>query len=53
MTLSLRFDTPSAADQVWSVGQLSTAINRLIDGALPAIWVRGEVVQCKVWSSGH
>ena len=53
MTLSLRFDTPSAADQVWSVGQLSTAINSLIDGALPAIWVRGEVVQCKVWSSGH
>jgi exodeoxyribonuclease VII large subunit len=53
MTLSLRFDTPSAADQVWSVGQLSTAINRLIDGALPAIWVRGEVLQCKVWSSGH
>ena len=53
MTLSLRFDTPTAADQVWSVGQLSTAINRLIDGALPAIWVRGEVLQCKVWSSGH
>jgi exodeoxyribonuclease VII large subunit len=53
MTLSLRFDTPSAADQVWSVCQLSTAINRLIDGALPAIWVRGEVLQCKVWSSGH
>ena len=53
MTLSLRFDTPSAADQVWSVGQLSTAINRLIDGALPPIWVRGEVLQCKVWSSGH
>jgi exodeoxyribonuclease VII large subunit len=35
------------------VGQLSTAIKRLLDGEFPHIWVRGEVVQCKVWSSGH
>jgi exodeoxyribonuclease VII large subunit len=53
MTLSLRFDSPSAADQVWSVGQLNTAIKQLIDGQFPPIWVRGEVLQCKVWSSGH
>ena len=53
MTLSLLLDTPSPADQVWSVGELSTAIRRLLDGAFPLIWVRGEVVQCKVWSSGH
>jgi exodeoxyribonuclease VII large subunit len=53
MTLSLRFDTPSAADQVWSVGRLNTAIKTLIDGSFPPIWVRGEVLQCKVWSSGH
>lgn len=53
MTLSLRFDTPSPADQVWSVSELSTAIRRLLDGGFPPIWVRGEVVQCKVWSSGH
>jgi exodeoxyribonuclease VII large subunit len=53
MTLSLPLSTPSAADQVWSVGQLSTAIKRLLDGEFPHIWVRGEVVQCKVWSSGH
>ncbi len=53
MTLSLSLDIPSVSDQVWSVGQLNTAINRLIDGSLPPIWVRGEVLQCKVWSSGH
>jgi exodeoxyribonuclease VII large subunit len=53
MTLSLRLDTPSAADQVWSVGELSTAVRSLLDGSFPPIWVRGEVVQCKVWSSGH
>lgn len=53
MTLSLPLDIPSAADHVWSVGQLSTVIKRLLDGEFPPIWVRGEVVQCKVWSSGH
>jgi exodeoxyribonuclease VII large subunit len=53
MTLTLPLDTPSPADQVWSVGQLSTAINRLVTGEFPPIWVRGEVVQCKAWSSGH
>jgi exodeoxyribonuclease VII large subunit len=53
MTLSLSLDVPSPADQVWSVGQLSTALNRLIDGQFPPVWVRGEVIQCKVWSSGH
>ena len=53
MTLSLRLDTPSVADQVWSVGRLNTAIKGLIEGNFPPIWVRGEVLQCKVWSSGH
>src|SRR5687767_13836923 len=53
MTLSLPLNTPSAADQVWTVGELSTAIKRLIDGEFPPVWVRGEVIQCKVWSSGH
>jgi exodeoxyribonuclease VII large subunit len=53
MTLSLPLNIPSVSDQVWSVGQLTDAISRLIDGSLPPIWVRGEVLQCKVWSSGH
>jgi exodeoxyribonuclease VII large subunit len=53
MTLSLSLDTPSPADQVWSVAQLSTAINRLVTGEFPPIWVRGEVIGCKAWSSGH
>ena len=53
MTLSVSIGIPSPAEQIWSVGQLSAAMNRLIDGALQQVWVRGEVVQCKVWSSGH
>ena len=53
MTLSLSMNIPSPTDQVWSVGQLSTAIKQLIEDGFPPVWVRGEVVQCKVWSSGH
>jgi exodeoxyribonuclease VII large subunit len=53
MTLSLSFNIPSSRDQVWSVAQLSASIKRLIEGHPMPLWVRGEVVQCKVWSSGH
>jgi exodeoxyribonuclease VII large subunit len=53
MTLSLTFSVPSPTDQVWSVGQLTASVKRLIEGHPMPLWVRGEVVQCKVWSSGH
>jgi exodeoxyribonuclease VII large subunit len=53
MTLSLTLNIPSPTDQVWTVGQLSLAVKRLLEGAFMPLWVRGEVVQCKVWSSGH
>ncbi|MGH7508170.1 MAG: exodeoxyribonuclease VII large subunit [Gemmatimonadales bacterium] len=53
MTLSLSFNVPSATDRVWSVGQLSHAVKRLLEGEFMPLWVRGEVVQCKAWSSGH
>jgi exodeoxyribonuclease VII large subunit len=53
MTLSLAFNTPSATDQVWSVGQLSASVKRLIENHAMQLWVRGEVVQCKTYSSGH
>jgi exodeoxyribonuclease VII large subunit len=53
MTLPLPLDLPSPADHVWSVAQLSSAVKQLIDNAFMPVWVRGEVVQCKVWSSGH
>jgi exodeoxyribonuclease VII large subunit len=53
MTLSLSFSIPSPMDQVLSVGQLSSVVKQLIDGSFMPVWVRGEVVQCKVWSSGH
>ena len=53
MTLTLPLESPVPADDVWSVSQITTAVKRLIErGALP-VWVRGEVLQCKAWSSGH
>jgi exodeoxyribonuclease VII large subunit len=53
MSVSLSFNIPSPADHVWTVGQLSMAVKRLLDDSFMPVWVRGEVVQCKVWSSGH
>lgn len=53
MALSIPLETPVPADDVWSVSQVTTAVKRLIErGAIP-VWVRGEVLQCKAWSSGH
>ena len=41
------------ADDVWSVSQVTAAVKRLIErGALP-VWVRGELVHCKAYASGH
>jgi exodeoxyribonuclease VII large subunit len=53
MTLSLSLGSPSAADQVWSVSQLSASVKRLIERHGVQLWVRGEVIQCKTYSSGH
>jgi exodeoxyribonuclease VII large subunit len=40
-------------DAVWSVSQLTAAAKRVVEGELPRMWVRGEVVGCKAWPSGH
>ncbi|HXE58605.1 MAG TPA: exodeoxyribonuclease VII large subunit [Gemmatimonadales bacterium] len=38
---------------VWTVSALNGVVRALVEGELGPIWVRGEVLQCKVWSSGH
>jgi exodeoxyribonuclease VII large subunit len=43
----------SPTDEVWSVTQLVTATKRLVEGEFMPVWIRGEVVGCKAWSSGH
>jgi exodeoxyribonuclease VII large subunit len=53
MTVSLSSTIPSSASDVWTVAQLSASVKRLLDGHPMPLWVRGEVVQCRVWSSGH
>jgi exodeoxyribonuclease VII large subunit len=44
---------PAPTDEVWSVHELVTAVKRLVEGECMPTWVRGEILQCKVWSSGH
>jgi exodeoxyribonuclease VII large subunit len=53
MALSFHADLITPADDVWSVSQLTATAKRIVEGEFPPIWVRGEVVACKAWPSGH
>jgi exodeoxyribonuclease VII large subunit len=53
MALSFQTDLITPADDVWSVSQLTATAKRIVEGEFPQIWVRGEVVACKAWPSGH
>ena len=53
MTATLPTDIPVPTDDVLSVSEVTSAVKRLIDRNLGAVWVRGEIIQCKAWSSGH
>ena len=53
MTYSLPLPTIAPTDEVWSVTQLTSSVKRLVEGELMPLWIRGEVVGCKAWSSGH
>ena len=53
MALTLQFGSISPTDEAWSVSQLISAAKRLVEGELVPLWIRGEVVGCKAWSSGH
>jgi exodeoxyribonuclease VII large subunit len=46
-------DLLSTAADVWSVSDLVNTARRVIEAEFPNIWVRGEVVGCKAWPSGH
>ena len=41
------------ADEVLSISDLTAAVRTVLEGGLGTVWVRGEVVQCKVHGSGH
>jgi exodeoxyribonuclease VII large subunit len=54
MALSLFTDLMTPADDVWSVTQLTIATKRIVEGSFERpLWIRGEVVGCKAWPSGH
>jgi len=53
MTLSFQFDNIVPTDEVLSVSQLTSAVKRLVEGSIVPLWIRGEVVGLKAWSSGH
>jgi exodeoxyribonuclease VII large subunit len=53
MALSFQFGSMSPTDEAWSVSQLISAVKRLVEGELLPVWIRGEVVGLKAWSSGH
>jgi len=53
MSLSIPSLAIAPTDAVWSVSELTTAAKRVVEGGLMPVWVRGEVVGCKAWPSGH
>lgn len=53
MTAALHSEFPVPTEDVWSVSQVTSAVKRLVERNLGAVWVRGEIIQCKAWSSGH
>jgi exodeoxyribonuclease VII large subunit len=53
MTFPYQMDLISPADDVWSVTRLTTTVKRMVEGEIPALWVRGEVTGCKTYPSGH
>ena len=54
MALSFLSDLMTPTDDVWSVTQLTTAAKRIVEGSFERpLWIRGEVVGCKAWPSGH
>ncbi len=53
MTLPFQTDLLASPDDVWSVSQLTLAAKRVVEGEFAPIWIRGEVLECKAWKSGH
>jgi exodeoxyribonuclease VII large subunit len=53
MTLPLPFSPTFDTSDVLTVGELARTVKGLIEGHFGPLWVRGEIVQCRPWSSGH
>ena len=53
MAAPLQLSMLAPADDVWSVSDLLGTARKVIEAEFPNIWVRGEVVGCKAYPSGH
>ncbi|HYC31531.1 MAG TPA: exodeoxyribonuclease VII large subunit [Gemmatimonadales bacterium] len=51
MTAQLSLISPT--DEVWTVTDLVATARRVIEAEFMPMWVKGEVVQCKAYPSGH
>ena len=43
----------SNEDEVYSVADLNRLVKNLLEAEIPPVWVRGEVSNCRIQSSGH
>lgn len=43
----------ASAEGAWTVGEVTRRARAVIEGGLPALWVRGEITGFKAWRSGH
>jgi exodeoxyribonuclease VII large subunit len=53
MSNPLQLSALDPTDEAWSVTKLVSAAKRLVEGEFVPVWIRGEVVGFKAWSSGH
>jgi exodeoxyribonuclease VII large subunit len=53
MAISPQLALIAPTDEVWTVSDLVGTAKRMLEGGFMPMWVQGEVVQCKVYPSGH
>jgi exodeoxyribonuclease VII large subunit len=53
MSSPLHLGILAPTDEVWTVTEVVGTARRAVEGVFPDVWVRGEVVNCKAWPSGH
>ncbi|HIB08801.1 MAG TPA: hypothetical protein EYO20_02945, partial [Gemmatimonadetes bacterium] len=47
------YSTTPPPERIWSVSQVNSAIRKLIEDSVDALWVRGEVGNWRRYPSGH
>ena len=45
--------SPPSRRQVFTVGELTARLRLLLEGKFADVWVEGEILNCRVWNTGH